>query len=90
MGMLRLVSAVPFTLFGIASTVLVLTGYGVLPVEGVWRLWMLPAHIVHLGLVIAAVGLLGEPPSWLWILTLPLRIAPFTAFDLLVAKCFYS
>ncbi|HUF50401.1 MAG TPA: hypothetical protein VMN60_06175 [Longimicrobiales bacterium] len=87
MSILRLVARFPFTLFGIASiTALILTGSGTLPLKGIWHVLMLPSYILHVAVAAAAVALAGEPPEWLWLVSLPLQLMFFVFLDVQLAR----
>ena len=82
MAALARLSTVRFSVVGALSTcVLVLSGGGVVPAEGVWLLLMLPAYLVHLVITGVAVALIGDAPAWLNIVTLPLMLGSFAALD---------
>jgi hypothetical protein len=61
--------------------VLTLTAFEVLPVAHLWQILMLPAYVIHLVLVGATLSMMADLPSWWWVVTVPLRLAPFLGLD---------
>jgi hypothetical protein len=87
MSVLRLVARIPFTFFGIASiAALILTGSGTLPLEGFWHVLMLPSYLLHVAVAIVAIALVGDPPGWLWLVSLVFQLSFFAFLDVLLAR----
>jgi hypothetical protein len=86
----RLIVTFPFTLVGLFSNMfLVLAIHGVIPVEGLWRVLLLPAYSLGLALAVVLQHFFGAsgPPNWsLPLIILPVRFLPFLLADYALAR----